>query len=96
MTEAEVVKELALAAARIVVLEAEARALKDEARRLRQRATEEFDYSETLLRMSGGNRTEPEIKVRLGEIMNAVLAETETVEKILAHVMRDSTMDKEE
>ena len=96
MTEKEALRELALAAARIVVLEAEALALRQEAKRLKARVDEEFLYSEALLRQVHPYRTDMEVSIRLEEVVEAIRKQTVAVDTILEFVMREREMEKEE
>jgi hypothetical protein len=95
LTEAETLKELAAAAARIVVLEKEAVALRQEAKRLRERAAEEFGYSERLLRNVHAQGGHLAIGVQLEEVLAAIREETAAVDAILEVVMCDRQMREE-
>ena len=97
MTEQEALRELAAAAARIVVLEAEARACKVEMQRLHRRAQDEWDYSERILKDVRASRgSEVAVSVRLDEMMAAIREESAALGQILRYIMRDSVMDEEE
>ena len=96
MTETEVLKELAAAAARLVLYQAEVAALKAEAQRLKERAKEEFEYSEKLLRHAHFAGPDYGLSIRLAEIREAIREESAVVDAILAYIMRDSVMSEEE
>ena len=97
MTEQEALRELAAVATRIVVLEAEARALRAEAQHLRERATSEWEFSERVLWQVNASRgNDLAVSMRLDEMMDAIRTESAVVDDILRHVMRDSTMSEEE
>jgi hypothetical protein len=96
MTEKEVLKELAAAAARLVLYEAEVVALKAEAVRLKAKARAEFEYSENLLRHASSSSSDYGLSIGLADIKKAIQEESETVDAILAYIMRDSRMDGED